>query len=105
MFSKAKLPIKLLNLSKRIIAWLYTSLFWYAQQIINQLEGGSSVYDVQVPLKLRLLNWFMIKWLLSLYDNLRNSSDIIIKEFTMVGIKNTLMMELPLEYLFADLDA
>ena len=47
----------------------------------------------------------MIKWLLSLYDNLRNSSDIIIKEFTMVGIKNALMMELPLEYLFADLDA
>ena len=29
---------------------------WFAQQITNQLKGGSSVYDVQVPLKLSLIN-------------------------------------------------
>ena len=28
---------------------------WYAQQITNQLEGGSSVYGVQVPLKLSFI--------------------------------------------------
>ena len=45
------------------------------------------------------------KWLLDLYDHLRNSSDTIIKGFTMAGIKDVLMMELPLEDLFADFDA
>ena len=45
------------------------------------------------------------KWLLGLYDHSRNSSDTIIKEFTMAGIKDALMMELPLENPFADLDA
>ena len=29
---------------------------WFTQQITNQLKGGSSVYDVQVPLKLSPIN-------------------------------------------------
>ena len=47
---------------------------WYAQQITNQLEGGSSVYNVQVPLKLSLIKLVHAKWLLGLYDYLRNNS-------------------------------
>ena len=77
---------------------------WYAQQITNQLEGGSSVYDVQVPWKLSVIKPIHAKWLLSLYDHLANSSDTIIKGFAMAGIKDALMMELPLEDPFADLD-
>ena len=79
--------------------------YWYAQQITNQLEDGSSVYDVQVPLKLSVINPVHAKWLLGLYNHLRNSSDTIIKGFTMAGIKDALMMELALEDPLADLDA
>ena len=52
-----------------------------------------------------LLNRFMKKRLLGLYGHERNSLDTNIKGFAMAGIKDTLMMELPLEDPFADLDA
>ena len=130
MFSKAKSPIKLLNLSKRIILWLYTSLIirlinfnhWTKRKRprervfkgkvwilvcsvdYNQFEGGSSAYDAQVPLKLSVIKLIYTKWLLGLYDHLRNSSDTIIKWFAMDGIKDKLMMELLLEDPFGELD-
>ena len=77
---------------------------WYAQQITNQLEGGRSVYDVQVPLKLSVITPIHAKWLLGLYDHLSNSSDTIIKGIAMARVKGALMMELQLEDPFADLD-
>ena len=79
--------------------------FWYAQQITNQLEGGTSLYYVQVPLKLSVFKPIQVKWLLGIYDHLRNTSDTIIKKFIMAGIKDALKMELPLEDRFGDLDA
>ena len=62
-------------------------------RITNQPAGGSSVYDVQVPLKLSVIKRIHAKWLLGLYDNLRNSSDTTIKGFAMAGIKDALMMD------------
>ena len=79
--------------------------FLYAQQITNQFNGKGSVYDIQVPLKLSVIKTIHTKWLLGLYNHLRNSSDTIIKGFAMTRIKDSLMMELPLENPFADLDA
>ena len=35
--------------------------FWYAQHITNQLEGGSSVYNIQVPLKLSVIKLIHMK--------------------------------------------
>ena len=63
---------------------------WYAQQISPQLEDGISVYDVQVPLKLSIIKSIHVKWLLGIYDHLRNSSEAIIKGFEMAGIKEAL---------------
>lgn len=78
---------------------------WYAQQITNQLEGGSSLYDVQVPLKLLVIKTIRAKWLLDLYDHLKNGLDTIIKGIAIAGIKDALVMELPLEDSFPHLDA
>ena len=78
---------------------------WYAQQISHQLEDGTNIYDVQVPLKRSIMKPICAKWLLRLYDYLRNSSEAIIKGFEMVGIKEALEMEFPLEDPFADLDS
>ena len=74
-------------------------------KITNQRKGGSNVYDAQVTLKLALIKLVHTKWLLSLYDHLRNSLDTITKGFAMAGIKDAFVMELPLEDPFADLDA
>ena len=74
----------------------------YAQQITNQPERGSSVYDVEVLTKLSVIKPIHTKRLLARYNYLRNSSDI--KGFAMVGIKDALVMELPLEDPSADLD-
>ena len=77
---------------------------WFAQQITDQLKGGSSVYDVQVPLKLKVIKLIHAKWLLEFYDQFRNSSDSIIKGIGMAAIKEALVMKLLLEDRFADLD-
>ena len=76
--------------------------FWYAQQVTSQLEGRSSVFHVQVPLKLSVIKPIHAKWLLDLYDHLRNSSDTIIMGFAMAGIKDVLVIEILLEDPFAD---
>ena len=87
-----------LNVNGHAKEFLKGKFEWlYSPQITNQLEGGSSVYDIQVPLKLSVVKPIYAKWLLGLYDHLRNSSDTIIKEFAMAGIKDASMMELPLE--------
>ena len=77
---------------------------WFAQQITDQLKGGSSVHDVQVPLKLKVIKLIHAKWLLEFYDQFRNSSDSIIKGIGMAAIKEALVMKLLLEDRFADLD-
>ena len=77
---------------------------WYAKQITDQMDQGSSVYDVEVPLKLSVIKLIHAKWLLGLYDHLRNNPETIMKGFAMAGIKDALVMELPLEDPFADLD-
>ena len=78
---------------------------WYAKQVTDQNDRGSSVYDVNVLLKLSIIKPIRAKWLIGLYDHLNNSSDTIIKGFAMAGIKYALEMELPSEDPFADLDS
>ena len=78
---------------------------WYAKQVTNQIDRGSSVYDVNVPLKLSIIKLIHAKWLIGLHDHLNNSSDTIIKGFAMGGIKDALEMELPSEDPFTDLDS
>ena len=47
---------------------------------------------------------FHFKWFLGVYNHLRNYSDTIIKGLPMAGIKDVLVMQLPLEDPFADPD-
>ena len=68
------------------------------------MEDGTNVCDVQVPLKLSKIKPIHAKWLLGLYDHLRNSSEAIIKGFEMASIKETLEMEFSLKDPFLDLD-
>ena len=47
---------------------------WYAQQIANQFEGGSSMCGAQGSLKLLVIKPIRAKWLSGLYDYLGNNS-------------------------------
>ena len=39
---------------------------WYAKQVTDQIDSGSNVYDVNVPLKLSIIKPIHAKWLLGL---------------------------------------
>ena len=78
---------------------------WYAKHVSDQIDHGRSVYNVHVPLKLPFIKPIHAKWLLGLYNHLRNSSSTIMKGFEMAGIRDALVMELPPEDPFADLDS
>ena len=70
---------------------------WYASEITKQLDGGSNIYDVNVPLKLSAIKAIHTKWLIGLYDYFRNNRDMIVKSFEMAGLKEALEINLPPE--------
>ena len=76
---------------------------WYAREIFKQLDGGSNIYDVNVPLKLSTIKPIHAKWLIGLYDYFRNNRDMIVKSFEMAGLKEALEIDLPPENPFEDL--
>ena len=77
---------------------------WYANEVKKQLDEGIEVYEINVPLKLSILKPIHGRWLLGLYDHLRNNKEIIMKGFESAGITEAVTQELPNEDPFADLD-
>ena len=68
---------------------------WYTNEAKKQLDEGSKVYEINIPLKLSILG---------LYDHLRNNKEIIINGFENAGITEAVTKELPDEDPFGDLD-
>ena len=77
---------------------------WYANEVKKQLDEGTEVYEIDIPLKLSILKPIHRRWLLGLYDHLRNNKEIIINGFENDGITEAVTQELPDEDPFADLD-
>ena len=75
----------------------------YANEAKKQLDEGTEVYEIDIPLKLSTLKPIHGRWLLGLYDHLRNKV-IIINGLESAGIKEAVTEELPNEDPFADLD-
>ena len=77
----------------------------YANEVKKQLDEGTEVYEIDIPLKLSILKPIHGRWLLDLYDHLRNNKEIIINCFESTGItEEAVTQELPDEDPFADLD-
>ena len=77
----------------------------YANEVKKQLDEGTEVYEIDIPLKLSILKPIHGRWLLGLYDHLRNNKEIIINGFESAGItEEAVTQELPDEDPFADLD-
>ena len=77
---------------------------WYANEVKKQPGKETKVYEINIPLKLSILKPIHVRWLLGLYDHLRNNNKIIINGFESAGITEAVIQELPDEDPFADLD-
>ena len=75
---------------------------WYVSEVTKQLSSGSDIYSVDVKLQLTILP-IHAKWLISLYDHLRNRPELIKKGFEQSGINDALDIELETEDPFQDL--
>ena len=67
---------------------------WYASQITEQLDKGRDIYGVEVPLKLSILKPIHANWIIGLYDDLRNNTEMICKGFEQAGINEALTLKL-----------
>ena len=76
---------------------------WYAKEVTRQLDDGTGVYSVDVKLPLSVLKPIHARWLISLYDYLRNQTELIKKGFEQAGINDAIDLELEKEDPFEDL--
>ena len=67
---------------------------WYAKEVTSQLDDGTDVYSVDMKLQLPVLKPIHTKWLISLYDYLRNQPELIKKGFKQAGINDAIDLEL-----------
>ena len=77
---------------------------WYADQVQKQVVAGKDTYDINIPLKLSDLKPTHAKWIIGLYDHLRNSEEMVLKSWEMAGLEEAFTMELPPDDPYADLD-
>ena len=68
---------------------------WYANEVKKQLDEGTEVYEIDIPLKLSILKPIHGRWLLGLYDHLRNNKETITNGFESAGITEAVTQELP----------
>ena len=77
---------------------------WYANEVKKQLDEGTEIYEIDVPLKLSLLKPIHGRWLLGLYEHLQNNKEIIFNGFESAGITEAVSQELLDKDSFANLD-
>ena len=61
----------------------------------KQLGEGTEVYEIDNPLKLSILKPIHGRWLLGLYDYLRNNKKTITNGFESAGVTEAVTQELP----------
>ena len=60
--------------------------------------------DVKVNTTLSVMKPIHARWIIGLYDHLRNSQEVIIKGFETAGISEAIRLELDPDDPFSDLD-
>ena len=78
---------------------------WYAREIAKQVDKGIDVYAIDVNTKVSVMKPIHTRWLVGLYDHLRNKPEVIRKGFEMAGIVEAVTKELEPEDPFEDLVA
>ena len=63
---------------------------WYTDQIQKQVDDGKGVYEVDIDTRLSRMKPIHAQWLISLYDKLRNSEQLIVNGFKAASILEAL---------------
>ena len=63
---------------------------WYTDQIQKQLDDGKGVYEVDIDTRLTRMKPIHARWIISLYDKLRNSEQLIENGFRAASILEAL---------------
>ena len=80
---------------------------WYASEVQEQFEKGTSIEEVKVDLQLSVMKELEAKWLVSAYDYIKGNGSIIQNGFKEVGILDAVegqQLSEPDEDPFADID-
>ena len=52
---------------------------WYADQVTKEIEKGTNVYSLNIETKLSVFKPLHSRWLISIYDHMQNSREMIMK--------------------------
>ena len=63
---------------------------WYTDQIQKQVNDGKGVYEVDIDTQLSRMKPIHAQWLISIYDKLRNSEQLIVNGFKATSILEAL---------------
>ena len=81
---------------------------WYAEKVQEQLLKGVNPHDIKVDVKLSTVKPLHAKWIIAMYNHLRNSKDIIINGFRKAHITQAVLESVSLinlcENPFQDID-
>ena len=77
---------------------------WYGKEIARQVNAGVEFYSVEIRTTLSFLKPLHARWLIGLYDHLRNQQDLIKKGFHLSGITEAISLNIEPEDPFLDLD-
>ena len=63
---------------------------WYAEEVKKQMENGTQVDSVNVDMRMSVVKELSSRWIMSAYDYIRSSPDIIRNGFRKAGITSTI---------------
>ena len=67
---------------------------WYAKEIVRQINARVEVYSVEIKILLSVLKQVHARWLICLYDHLRNQSDLTKKDSKSLDLMKQLLQTL-----------
>ena len=70
---------------------------WYTEEIQKQTNDGKGVYEVDIDTRLSRMKSIHARWIIGLYDKLRNSQQLIDNGFRAVSITEALDPQSDLE--------
>ncbi len=59
---------------------------WYADKVTQEVNTGKDVYSISIETKLSIVKPLHAKWLISLYDHMKNNPEMVTKSFKMAKI-------------------
>ena len=63
---------------------------WYAEEVTKQIENGTGVDCVNVDMRMSVIKELSSRWIMSAYDHIRSSPDIICNGFRKAGITSAI---------------